>query len=129
MNPIFIKIIPLSPPRASNLSILERLISVYKLWHEFVQHFPKKFKYTLGNKIDFLFIETLDFIFTASHIARDQKLPIIQKASTKLDLLKFFLQISWELKALDNRHYILLSEPLNEIGRMMGGWIRQVENG
>lgn len=52
--------------------------------------------------------------------------PIIQRAATKLDIAKFFLQIAWEIKALDNKKYLLLSEQLGEIGRMLGGWLRQL---
>lgn len=36
------------------------------------------------------------------------------------------LQIAWEIKALDNKKYIALSEHLNEVGRMLGGWNKQV---
>jgi hypothetical protein len=79
----------------------------------------------LGIKIDTLFIETTELIFTASRLARDQKLPFLQKASAKLDMLKFFLQISWEIKSLDNKKYIILSEHLDEIGKMLGGWQKQ----
>jgi len=53
-------------------------------------------------------------------------LPVIFEASAKLDSLKFFLQIAWEIKALDNKKYIALSENLSEIGRMLGGWQKQV---
>lgn len=41
---------------------------------------------------------------------------------------KFFLQIAWEIKALDNKKYIMLSECLNEIGRMLGGWIKGLKS-
>ena len=51
---------------------------------------------------------------------------IIKKASLKLDLLKFFIQIAWELKAIDNKKFAELSSPLIEIGRMLGGWQRQL---
>lgn len=88
-------------------------------------HFSKTSRYTLGIKIDTLFIETTELIFTASRLARDQKLPFLQKASAKLDMLKFFLQISWEIKSLDNKKYIILSEHLDEIGKMLGGWQKQ----
>jgi len=44
----------------------------------------------------------------------------------KLDVLKLFLFILWEMTALDNKKYIALSEPLNETGRMLGGWIRRL---
>lgn len=72
-----------------------------------------------------MFIETTEYIFIASRLAREQKLPFLQKASAKLDLLKFFLQIAWEIKSLDNKKYIALSECLNEIGKMLGGWQKQ----
>jgi hypothetical protein len=79
----------------------------------------------MGIKIDNLFIETTEYILTASRLSKEQKLPFLQKASSKLDTLKFFLQIAWEIKSLDNNKYIILSEHLNEIGKMLGGWTRQ----
>lgn len=54
-------------------------------------------------------------------------MPVLQKANGKLDLLKFFLQISWEIKILDNKKYIVLSEQLNEIGKMIGGWSKGLQ--
>ena len=30
--------------------------------------------------------------------------------------------ILWETKSLDNKKYIAVSGPLDEIGRMLGGW-------
>jgi hypothetical protein len=34
--------------------------------------------------------------------------------------------ILWETKSLDNKKYIALSGPLDEIGRMLGGWNGQL---
>ncbi len=112
------------PPRS--LSIVEHLIRAYKLWHEFLPHIPKDARYTLGNKIDALLVEIIESAFVASYLPRDQKSPSVQKAATKLDLAKFFLQIAWEIKAIDNKKYALISEQLNEVGRMLGGWLRQI---
>ena len=116
---------PSKPPPSSTLPIIQRLIVVYKIWHEIVPHFPKRSKYTLGNKIDSVFIEALELIFIATYLPRDLKPSYIQKAIGKVDLLKFFLQISWEINSLEDKKYITISEPLNEIGRMLGGWYRQ----
>ena len=102
-------------------------MSVYKVWHELRNSFPKKSRYTLGAKIEILFLETLEFLFIAATVSRIQKYPVLQKASGKLDLLKFFLQLAWDTKALDNRKYIVLSESLNEVGKMLGGWMRSTE--
>ncbi len=78
----------------------------------------------MGAKVDNFFIETAELLFIAAHLDKQQKLPYLQKASSKLNLLKFFIQISWELKMLDNKKFIALSSSLDEVGRMLGGWQR-----
>lgn len=72
-----------------------------------------------------MFIEITELIFTATYLDKSQKLSYLQKANVKLDMLKFFIQIGWEINTLDNKKYIVLSEHLNEIGRMVGGWMKQ----
>ena len=109
------------------MPIIQRFISVYKLWDELRNNFPKKSRYTLGVKIDELFLNTIELLFMAGSLGRAHKLPVLQKASGKLDLLKFFIQLAWELKIFDNKKYVLLSEPLNDIGRMLGGWIKNTD--
>src|SRR4030042_4016993 len=99
----------IAPPPQQNPIIIFKLVAAYKLWHEFLPHFSKTSRYTLGIKIDSLFIETTENIFIASRLAKDQKLPSLQKASSKLDMLKFFLQIAWEIKSMDNKKYIIIS--------------------
>ena len=89
--------------------------------------FPKPVRHTLGGKIDSLFIEIVELVLTASRLSKNQKLPLVDRASIKLDALKFFLEIAWEIKLLDNRKYIFLSEKLDEIGRMLGGWLKNLE--
>jgi len=101
---------------------------VYKLWHEFVKHIPKTARYTLGGKIDNLLLEIIKLIFNAQYLNTTEKIKFLQKTSVKLDTLKFFLQLSWEIKALDNKKYIILSEHSIEIGRMLGGWQKHLLN-
>jgi hypothetical protein len=115
------------PPSQFNLTLIQKLVVVYKLWHEFLAKFPKHSKHTLGAKIDFLFLETIEFIAKANYADKIEKIISLKRASVKLDLLKFFLQVAWEIKCLDNKKYISLSEKLNEIGRMLGGWIKSIK--
>ncbi|MDP3772372.1 MAG: four helix bundle protein [bacterium] len=109
------------------MPILQKFIAAYKLWDEFKKSFPKQSRFTIGVKIDVLFLDVIELLFVASRLSKEQKLPYLHKASVKLDLLKFFLQIAWELKAVDTKKYIMLSEQLNEIGKMLGGWIRGLQ--
>lgn len=110
----------------SSTPIMGHLVSIYKLWHEFTPNLPKTARYSLGIKTDSLFAEAIESIFSASYAMKEEKLAYLRQASSKIDLLKFFLQILWEIKALDNKRYLLFSEKLQEIGRMLGGWQRQV---
>ena len=57
---------------------------------------------------------------------RQEKLPYVQTAIRKLDALKILVMILWETKSLDNKKYLAISEPLHEIGRMLGGWNGQL---
>lgn len=58
---------------------------------------------------------------------REQKMPILQKASIRLDLLKILLRLSFETKCLDVKKYQQLTAALIEIGKMLGGWIKTVK--
>jgi hypothetical protein len=83
---------------------------------------PKPVRYNLGTKVDILFTDLLEIIFQAKYAHKDNKLLFIDKAAIKLDSLKFFLQIIWQTKSLDNKKYLQLSEPLAEVGKILGGW-------
>lgn len=103
-------------------------MATYKAWHEFLPHIPKDFRYSLGTKIDRSLIEIAELLFVASYLGKEQKVPYLQKANMRLDVAKFFLQILWDVKALDNQKYILLSEKLDEVGKMLGGWINGLKS-
>lgn len=117
------------PPNANftaNLPVLQKVTDAYKLWHNTLPHMPRLTRHSLGQQISHLFVEVIELILTAGFAGREQKYPIIQKASVKLDTLKCFLQIGWQLKAFDNKKFAELSEPLAEAGKMLGGWQKQV---
>jgi hypothetical protein len=108
------------------LPVLQKLVGVYKIWHTYLPHFPKTSRYTLAEKIDFLFVEIIECIVIASYLSRQEKTPYIKKGIIKLDVLKFFLQVSWEINSIDNKKFINISEKIVEIGKMLGGWNRQL---
>ncbi len=87
---------------------------------------PKVHKYTLGQKIDNLLVETIEAIATASFLYKAEKLPYIKRAIQKMDTLKVFLLILWEAKSIDNKKYLALSIKLEGVGKMLGGWLGQI---
>jgi hypothetical protein len=94
------------------------------LWHSYFENLPRPTRNTLGAKIDNLFTDCLELCSLASFTPREDKLKLIQKLSARLDILKFFLKLLWELKKIEDKKYISLSSPLAEAGKMIGGWLK-----
>lgn len=108
------------------LPVLQRVKNAYILWFGYYQMLPKLHRHTLGQRIDILFIEIIESIATASFLTRQDKQPYVRLAIRKTDALKILLMVLWETKSLDNKKYIALSEKMDEIGRMLGGWNGQL---
>ena len=99
---------------------------MYILWSGYHQLLPKTQRYSLGQKIDTLFIEAVEAIAAASFLTKDEKQPWVRLAIRKIDTAKILLMILWETKSLDNKKYVALSLPLEEIGKMLGGGRGQI---
>jgi len=96
------------------------------MWYGYYQILPKLHRHSLGQKIDNLFVESIEAISIASFLAREEKQPWVRLSIRKIDTLKIFMMILWETKSLDNKKYIALSLKIDEIGRMLGGWNSQL---
>jgi len=114
------------PPPTKLLPVLERLKCAYLLWYGYYQTLPKAHRHTLGGKADVLFVETIEAIASATFLSRQEKQPWVWLAIRKLDTLKILLLVLWETKSLDTKKYIALSVPLEEVGKMLGGWNGQL---
>jgi hypothetical protein len=61
------------------------------------------------------------------YLPAERKMAGLGVAIGKMDSLKFLLQLAWENKCVSSERYAALSAPLDEIGRMLGGWRRGLE--
>ncbi len=89
---------------------------------------PKKDRYTLGQKCELVLLELLEGIIKASSVSKAEKLAPLRETSIKLDILKVYFRLGKDLKIIDNKKYTILEELLQEIGRMLGGWIKSVHS-
>lgn len=89
-------------------------------------HIPKFCRYTLAVKIDDIFLELIESISKSIYSNRAERYFLLKTASEKLDSLKLFLQIMWEMKYLDGKKYATVSIPLAEVGKMIGGWKKRL---
>lgn len=113
-------------PSPTLLPLLQRLKNAYLTWFEYYRSIPKSHRFTLGQRIDNLLVEIIEAASLASFTPRQEKLPFVRLAIRKLDTAKVLLLVLWETKSFDNKKYIAVSEKLEEIGRMLGGWHGQL---
>ena len=99
----------------------------YSLWQQILPHASKTQRRTLGEKIDGLFLETLELAFRASYLSGLQKVAAVENSIVRLDLVKFFLLISWEIGMITDKQYAHLSAPLVEASKMLVGWKAYLE--
>ena len=105
------------------------MLSFYRAWHEiFSKHIPKTLRYSLGIRIDSVFAEIIETVALAQFSALPERAEYLRKAIGKNDTLKFMLYALYELKGIDEKKLITLSEKAEEIGRMLYGWKRGAEN-
>lgn len=106
--------------------MLQKLKAGYILWCEYHPKLPKTYRYSIGQRVEILFIESIEAIALASLLTREEKQPYVRLASRKIDTLKILLMVLWETKSLGEKRYIALSTHLNEVGKMLGGWNGQL---
>ncbi len=108
------------------MPVLSKVKEAYLTWYKFYQELPKVHRHSLGQRVDILFVETIEAISAASFLSREEKHLYVRLAIKKLDTLRVLLMILWETKSLDDKKYIALSVELDEAGRMLGGWNGQL---
>lgn len=108
--------------------MLVRAKEAYHTWHDLLIKVNRVDRYTIGARIDETFLSLLEVIFRATFTYdKFEKLSLVSQALGKNDLLKFFLQIGWEKKVLNNKNYGDLILNLDEVGRMLGGWKKNLQ--
>jgi hypothetical protein len=108
-------------------SVILKEKELYCLWIKLHKNFPKVERLGVGQKIEQSFLAVLEYTFIAAYLPPDQKIVVLGRTVSKLDILKFFLQLAWENKLIPTEQYVELSMKLEEIGRMLGGWKKGLE--
>lgn len=116
-----------TPPRELPQVIL-KLKEAYSLWLAVYRNFPKVERFGIGDKIEQAFLDVLELTLCLSYLSPEYKIPMLNKAITRLDVVKFFTQLAWENKLIPTNKYSELLCELEEIGRQLGGWKKGLQS-
>ena len=62
-------------------------------------------------------------------VSREQaeKLTLLERADSKLEALKILLRLAKDTQSIDSKKYLNLESCLQEIGKMLGGWLKHAK--
>jgi hypothetical protein len=94
-----------------------------------VGKYPKSERMIIGNQTKQCLLDLLKNVVLA--YGKALKLPHLQEASAQLDLLRLLIRLSVDLRYTSIKQYEYVSNLVNEVGRMLGGWLasRREEGG
>lgn len=103
------------------------LYDLYVITHNMISRFPKHERYSLGEKLESTLFETIEYIVFGNVQQKNFKDAYILKANTKVELLKLYYRLAFDIGALDEKSYLKAEQGLQEIGRMLGGWLKYLQ--
>ena len=85
--------------------------------------FPRSHRFVLGERIERKLYDLLETLIQAKY-SREPRV-LLQDANLKLEILRFQLRLAKDLKCLKPKSYAFGSKAIDEIGRLIGGWLRR----
>jgi hypothetical protein len=108
----------------SDIPILKKAYDLYLTFHTYRRVVPKAERFTLYERCENAILDMVEAILEAGYSKSAQKTSVLERASVKLNIVRFFIRLLKETHAIDLKKYATLQEMIDEIGRMLGGWIR-----
>lgn len=107
-------------------------LPLFTRWFEFLcwllpttERFPHKVRFTLAQRIDHLALDVAEDLVEARYTRQKQE--ILKRANLRLERLRILVRLSQRLGHLPTKQYEHASRELYEVGRMLGGWRKEVE--
>ena len=110
-----------------DIPIFKKTYELYRNIYALRQSIPKQDKHALWQRAENTNLDIAEGILQASELHKQDKLPVLEIVSVRLNLLRFFIRLSKDTKIINNTKYTSLQSQIDEIGRMIGGWIKSVK--
>ncbi len=106
-----------------DLIIFQKVYDLILWIYPIISRFPQKQRFVLGQQIQNELLDILKNIIEANQTT--QKSPLFQKISVELDQFRILLRLSKDLHFVSIKQYQIAAEKINEIGRILNGWIKK----
>lgn len=110
-----------------DVPIIRKTSEFYHALHEFARSVPKVERYTLWMRCENTTLEILAGLIHVGYLPQEERSQHLMELSVLVDTLRIFIRLSFEVKAIPQKKYLVLQQKLDEIGRMLGGWLKSIK--
>ncbi len=88
-----------------------------------IEKFPRNYKFLFGDRLVGIQLDLLENLIEAYY--RKDKLTNLRAANVEIEKLRHLLKLCAEMKFISLPQLEFATRSLNEIGSMVGGWLKQ----
>ena len=110
----------------TELKIRQKCEDMIAYGYTALQQFPKSEKHTLAADIKQSMFKLLELVIICNK--KYYKKNTMQELDVELDVLRSYIRLAMTLKFLPFKKYEIWSGYLNEIGKMIGGWLKSIKD-
>ena len=111
---------------AQELILKEKCKDMMKYGYQAIRDIPRDYRYTLGADIRTSMMNLLQYIIRAGK--KYYKKTTLEDMDIELDTLRTLIVVSVENHVITVKEFQHWSVLIDELGRMIGGWIKSVKN-
>lgn len=111
-----------------SLPIINKTYEAYKSIVSINDTLTKRWRHSLGISLENTILELTEELLMAKNAPKPLKAGYLIKAGSKLEVTRLKLRLLLELGLANETNVFQLQAKLEEIGRMLGGWLKSVHN-
>lgn len=111
--------------KKDELLVIDRAYELVKWFLGHLAKFPRSYRYSLGQRIENRLYGILEGLIQAKYGGADMKPRLLAAVNLDLEVMRLLSRLAQELAILPNQSHAYAVREMNEIGKMVGGWLKQ----
>jgi len=112
----------------SSIPIINKTYQIYKDIIDLNTNLPRRWRYGLGSSLENSILTTIENLIMAKKAPTTLKPAYLIKADNQLEIATLKLRLLLEFDLVNNTKIFQTQGKLQEIGRMLGGWLKAAQS-
>ncbi len=112
---------------SNDLIILSRVFDLLAWLLPKGEQFPRNYRHTVTDRLMGAALDLQELLFEAQAMRGAARINCLRRSDAALNRLRLYLRLAYHWRWLSPGQYKYISSQVAEIGRLLGGWIKQAE--